>query len=177
MSCSLRLQLRLCTALRVPQPFRVLCGMGGKRAASIAFVCLFAVVLTARAAKDSIPTPAALAQLQDRAAHAKPQDQCYLYSELVHGLTQQAAAQIAADDTDRATATLRQIDQVAPLIQRNLAHDSKRLKDAQLLLQDTTYRLGQLLHLLSGEDRAAVQDTLKQLNQLNDELMTQVFKN
>jgi hypothetical protein len=138
---------------------------------------MFAVVVSARAApkKDSIPTPEALAQLQQRAAQAKPSEQCFLYSELVHGLTQQAAAQIAADDTGLATASIRQIDQVVPLIQHNLTRNSKRLKDSELLLQDTTYRLSQMLHLLDGDDQATVQDTLKQLDKLNDEMLTQVF--
>jgi hypothetical protein len=150
--------------------------MGENRAAFIAFVCLCAIVLPAHAApKESIPTPEALAQLQQRAAQAKPTDQCYLYTELVHSLSQQAAAQIAADDTAQATATIGQIDQIASLIQHNLTRNSKRLKDSELLLQDTTYRLGQILHLLSGDDRASVQDTLKQLNHLNDELLSQVW--
>ncbi len=143
---------------------------------SIAALSLFFLALPARAAaNESIPTPEALAQLELRAAHAKSREQSFLYTELVHGLTQQAAAQLAADDTDHATATLRQIDQDAHLIQCSLARYSKRLKDAQKLLHDTTYRLGQLLHLVSGDDRATVQDTIKQLNQLNDELLTQVF--
>jgi hypothetical protein len=51
------------------------------------------------------------------------------------------------------------------------------MKDAQKLLHDTTFRLGQLLHLVNGDDRATVQNALRQLNQLNDELLTQVFKN
>jgi hypothetical protein len=139
-------------------------------------MCLFAIVVAAHAApKETIPTPEALAQLQQRAAQAKPSEQCFLYTELVHGLAQQAAAQIASDDPEKATATLHQIDQVTPLIQHNLAHDSNRLKDAELLLQDTTYRLSQMLHLLNGDDRASVQDTLAQLNHLNGELLTQVF--
>ena len=143
---------------------------------SIAALSLFFLVLPARAAaNDSIPTPEALAQLELRAAQAKPREQSFLYTELVHGLTQQAAAQLAADDTDHATATLRQIDQDAQLIQRSLARNSNRLKDAQKLLHDTTFRLCQLLHLVSGDDRATVQDTLRQLNQLNDELLNQVF--
>lgn len=160
---------------RLPHPVRVFCGMGGKSTVAIVFMCLFAAVLPARAAKESIPTAEALARLEQRAAQAKPSEQCYLYSELVHGLTQQAAAQIAADDTGQATATIRHIDQIAPLIQHNLTRDSKRLKESELLLHDTTYRLGQLLHLLNGDDRASVQDTLKQLYHLNDELLTQVF--
>jgi hypothetical protein len=145
---------------------------------SIAALSLFFLALPARAAaNESIPTPEALARLELRAAQAKPREQCFLYAELVHGLTQQAAAQLAADDTEQGAATLRQIDQDAHLIQRSLAHNSNRMKDAQKLLHDTTYRLGQLLHLVSGDDRATVQDTLRQLNQLNDELLTQVFKN
>jgi hypothetical protein len=145
---------------------------------SIAVLSLFFLVLPARAAANqSIPTPEALARLEQRAAHAKPSEQCFLYTELVHGLTQQAAAQLAVDDTEQATATFKQIDQDAHLIQRSLARNSNRLKDAQKLLHDTTYRLGQLLHLVNGDDRATVQDTIKQLNQLNDEMLTQVFKN
>jgi hypothetical protein len=34
----------------------------------------------------------------------------------------------------------------------------------------------QLLHLVSGDDRVTIQETLKQLNQLNAEIFTQVFK-
>ena len=144
---------------------------------SIAALSLFFLALPARAAaNESIPTPEALARLEVRAAQAKPREQCFLYTELVHGLTQQAAALLAADDTEQATATLRQIDQDTQLIQRSLARNSNRLKDAQKLLHDTTFRLGQLLHLVSGDDRATVQETLKQLNQLNDELLNQVFK-
>ena len=143
---------------------------------SIAALSLFFLVLPARAAaNESIPTPEALARLEVRAAQAKPREQCFLYTELVHGLTQQATAQLADDDTEQAAATLKQIDQDAHLIQRSLARNSNRLKDAELLLHDTTYRLGQLLHPVSGYDRATVQNALKQLNQLNDELLNQVF--
>ena len=143
---------------------------------SIAVLSLFFLVLPARAAANqSIPTPEALARLEVRAAQAKPREQCFLYTELVHGLTQQAAAQLAVDDTEQATATFKQIDQDAHLIQRSLARNSNRLKDAEKLLHDTTYRLGQLLHLVNGDDRATVQETLRQLNHLNDELLNQVF--
>ena len=169
------LPLRSSSIPRVSHSFRILCGMNGMQSVSIAFFSLFFFVLPARAARESIPTPQALARLELRAAHAKPREQCFLYTELVHGLTQQAAAQLAAGDTDHAAATLRQIDQDAHLIQRSLAHNSDRLKDAEKLLHDTTFRLGQILHLVSGDDHATVEETLKLLNQLNDELLTQVF--
>jgi hypothetical protein len=45
-----------------------------------------------------------------------------------------------------------------------------------MLMNHTTYRLAQYLHLVSGDDQQTVKDTLKQLNQVNDELLTQVFQ-
>jgi phage terminase large subunit len=69
----------------------------------------------------------------------------------------------------------KQVNQFAHLIQVNLANDTKRLKNAEILMHHTTYRLAEFLHLVSGEDKATVQATLKQLDQVNDELLTQVF--
>ena len=42
-------------------------------------------------------------------------------------------------------------------------------------MHHTTYRLAQYLHLVSDDDRQTVQETLKQLNQVNDDLLAQVF--
>jgi len=44
------------------------------------------------------------------------------------------------------------------------------------MMHHTTYRLAEYLHLVSGDDKDTVQATLKQLDQVNDELLTQVFK-
>ena len=150
-------------------------------APTVAFACLglFATcfAVPARAAIDeSIPTAASLAQLEDRASHANPREQCFLYTELVHTMTELAGKQISAGDTDQAASTLKQVNQYAHLIQVSLARNTKRLKDAQELMHHTTYRLAQFLHLVSDDDRKNVQQTLKQLDQVNDQLLTQVFQ-
>src|SRR5208283_4390517 len=132
-----RLNRSIHSKMRVPHSFRVLCAMGGMRAVSIAFFSLFFFVLPAHAANESIPTPEALARLELRAAQAKPREQCFFYTELVHGLTHQAAAQLTADDTGHAAATLRQIDQDAQLIERGFAPGYNRLKPAELQRYDT----------------------------------------
>jgi hypothetical protein len=54
--------------------------------------------------------------------------------------------------------------------------DSKKLKDAELLIQRTSFRLKDILDEASFEDRQALEETLKQLNQVQAQLMTQVFK-
>jgi hypothetical protein len=57
-----------------------------------------------------------------------------------------------------------------------VADDSKKLKDAELLMRRTSFRLNDILSGASYEDRQALEATLKQLNQVQVQLMTQVFK-
>jgi hypothetical protein len=136
---------------------------------------ILALPLGAVAADEIIPTPDVLAQLEQRASQANPREQCFLYTQLVHTMTQKAGQEIAAGDTEQAAATLKKVNLYAHLIHLNLARDTRRLKDAEQLMHNTTYRLAQVMHLVSGPDRDTLQDTLKQLNQVNDELLTQVF--
>jgi hypothetical protein len=136
----------------------------------------FSLPSHASSADQQIPTPEILAQLEQRANEARPREQCFLYTELVHAMTAKAGKEISDGDTEQAAATLKQINRYAHLIHLNLAHDTKRLKNAEMLMHSTTYRLAEYLHLVSGDDKQTVQDTLKQLDQVNDELLTQVFQ-
>jgi hypothetical protein len=126
--------------------------------------------------KDSNPTPQALADLEQRANQAKPREQAFLYTELVHEMTEQAGRQISSGETEQAAITLKQVNRYAHLIHLNLARDTKQVKNAEMLMRSTTYRLGQFLHLVNGDDQKTVQDTLVQLDQVNEELLTQVFQ-
>jgi hypothetical protein len=138
-------------------------------------LCLTVPAHAASAADEAIPTPDVLAQLELRAAQANPREQVFLYTQLVHAMSQKAGKEIADGDTDQAAATLKKVNQYAHLIHINLARNAKKLKDAEELMHNTTYRLAQVLHLVSGEDKATVQETLKQLDQVNDEILAQVF--
>jgi hypothetical protein len=134
------------------------------------------IAIPAHAAKDKgTPTPEAIAQLEQRASQADPREQCFLYTELVHEMTEQAGRQISDGESEQAAATLRKINRYAHLIHVNLAHDTRRLKDAEVMMHNTTFKLAQFLHLVSGNDKDTVQATLTQLDQVNDELLTQVF--
>ena len=138
--------------------------------------CLAVTIpLHAAAIDESIPTPQSITELAQRAKDAKPREQCFLYTELVHQMTEKAGKEIVNGDTDQATATLKMVDQYAHMIHVSLASDTKRLKNAEELMHHTTYKLGEFLHLVSGEDKDTVQATLKQLDQVNDELLAQVF--
>ena len=117
----------------------------------------------------------ALNQLEQRAQQANPRDQCFLYTELVSAMTELAGKEMLNGDPDRASAMFKKIEHYAELIQMNLARDTKKLKNAEMLMHHTTYRLNEYLHSASSEDRPTLQATLKQLNKVQNDLLTQVF--
>ena len=118
---------------------------------------------------------AALAQLEIRADHAVPREQCFLYTELVEIYTDVAAKQLAAGDIEQASVSLKRVQTFAERIHMGLARDTKRLKDTEKRVHAASYRLGQFLRELSTEDKPVVESTLKQLEKVHDELLAQVF--
>ena len=125
---------------------------------------------------ENLPDAQALAQLEIRAQQAGPRDQCFLYTELVHTMTEIAGRQMLNGDIDKASDTLKKVNRYAQLIHMDLASNSKRLKNAEMLLHHTTYRLSEYLHKASGEDQDTLKVTLKQLDQVHAELLAEVFK-
>src|SRR5712692_7981901 len=116
---------------------------------------------------NNLPDAQALAQLELRAQQAGPRDQCFLYTELVHTMTEIAGRQMLAGDVDKASDTLQKINHYAQLIHLDLANNSKRIKNAEMLMHQTTYRLGEYLHRASSEDQATLKVKLKQLDQVH----------
>jgi len=124
---------------------------------------------------DDVMDAAALADLEARASHAQTSEQAFLYTELVHEYVEVAGKQVAAGDMDQATASLERVQTYADRIHANLGKSSKRVKNAEMLLHMATYKLTQLMHIISTEDSALLQATLKRLDKLHDELLQQVF--
>jgi hypothetical protein len=120
--------------------------------------------------------PTALASHQVKADQAQPRDRCFLYAKLVSQMTDLAGQQFHSGDSGRASETLKRVQLYAEEIHTGVANDSKKLKDAELLMQRTSFRLKDILNEASFEDRQALEATLKQLNQVQAQLMTQVFK-
>jgi hypothetical protein len=125
---------------------------------------------------DNLPNAQAVLALELRAQQANPRDQCFLYTELVHVMTEIAGKQMLDGDVDQATASLKKVNDYAKLIHMDLSSNSKRVKNAEELMHHTSYRLGEYLRKASNEDRDTLQATLKQLDQVHDELLAQVFK-
>ena len=145
--------------------------------------CLIvAVVLTATAVQayaggfdDKIPDMQAIQALETRASTAQPREQCFLYAQIVHQMTELSLRQYAAGDVEKATDLLKHVQQFAQKIHLSLADNDKRLKNAEILLSHTTFRLNEMLHSSSFEDRQVIQTTLSDVNQAQNEAMLQVF--
>jgi hypothetical protein len=124
---------------------------------------------------ENLPDSQTLSQLEIRAQQANPRDQCFLYTELVHTMTELAAKQLLDGDADAASATLKKVEHYAQLIHLGLSSDTKRLKNAEMLMHHTAYRLGDLVRAASSEDRPVLTATLKQLDQVQTEILLQLF--
>jgi hypothetical protein len=130
----------------------------------------------ALAVDEKLPDAQALQALQTRASQAQPREQCFLYAELVHDMTELAGKQLSAGEAERASDTLRAVQQYAAKIHMGVANDSKRLKNAEILMRHTAFRLKDILSSASLDDRPTLDATLKQLDQVQAEMMLQVFR-
>ena len=148
--------------MRLVFPVVVLC--------TLSLTCAYAPALSI----DNSPT--ALAELQTKADQAQPRDRCFLYAELVSQMADLASRQLDSGDSGQASETLKLVQRYTEKIHRGVADDSKKLRDAESLMRRTSFRIKGMLNKASYEDRPALELTLKQLNQIQTELMMQVFK-
>ena len=118
---------------------------------------------------------AGLAQLEVRAEHAAAREQCYLYTELVQAYIELAGHQISAGEMEQAFASMKRVQAFTDRAHTGMAKDSKRLKEAEMVVHAATYRLEQAMHAVSDEDRAVFEATMKQLNKVHEELLAQVI--
>ena len=117
-----------------------------------------------------------LTALAAKAEQATPKDRCYLYAELVSAMTERASQQLNAGDNSDAAATLKAIQEYTAKIHVDIANNSKKLKNAQIMMRHTAFRLKELMMNASLNDQPAFESTLKQLNQVQSQMMLAVFQ-
>ena len=114
--------------------------------------------------------------LAAKAAQATPKEQCYLYAQLVSAMTEIASRQVSAGDTAEASASLKSIQEYTEKIHSGISDNSKKLKDAQIMMRRTAFRLKELMRDGSFENQAAFEATLKELDQVQSQMMLAVFQ-
>jgi len=143
---------------------------------AISALSLTSFCVRAFAIDERIATPETMAALMAKADQALPKEQCFLYAEIVHQMTELAGQQMNAGDGGAASDTIKVVQKYAQKIHMGVAEDGKKMKNAEQLMRHTSYRLNDIMNAASYDDRQALQSTLKQLEQVQTELMMQVFK-
>ncbi len=145
-------------------------------------------LISTLAALALLPTPALLAAdrdfdpqhtltiLEGKVERAALRDQCYLYAELVQTMTEIASHQLLAGEPGDAAATLASVEHYAGLLDAGLARDTKKVKDAEILMRQTAFKLKESLNGAAAEDRPAVEHAIHQLDQVEAKMMQQIFE-
>ena len=146
------------------------------RLATVFALFLFLPGSVMLALDEHLPDEQSLSAMEAKAEHASLKDQAYLYAELTHAMTELASHQMATGDGEQASRSLAAVQKYAAKLHSNLAKDTKKLKDAEILMRHTAFRMKEVLGGSSADDRAVLELTLKQLDQVEAELMVQVFQ-
>jgi hypothetical protein len=141
-------------------------------------VAITALPLTFACAPKSVAddSPTAIAALQAKTDQAKPRDRCFLYAELVSQMTDLAGKQLSSGEYGEALESLRLVRRYADKTLLGVGDNSRKLKDAEMLMRHTSFRLEDILHQASYDDRRDLEETLKELYKVQTRLMMQVFK-
>jgi hypothetical protein len=144
--------------------------------AVLALLCCCSLPALASSPDDKPIDQQTIAALEARAAQAAPKEQCFLYAQLVHEMIEFSAHQYANGEVEQATSLLKRAQEFTHKIHAAVSMDDKKLKDAQILLRHTAFRLNELIHSAGSEDRPVMTETLTQLNAAQTETMLAVFK-
>jgi hypothetical protein len=139
--------------------------------------CLF-VVLTPNLALALNPATSdqKISDLESRAEKSQPQEQCYLFAELVSQMSEVVDQEIAAGESEKAAASLVKMESYAARIHGGLSPHNKKLKETEILIRHTAQRVDGMFHQASLEQQDVLHRTLIKLNALQAELMLSVFQ-
>jgi hypothetical protein len=135
-----------------------------------------ALLCPAAAHADNAPVDAAAMQtLLTKAQHAGLRDQCYLYAKLVHDGTEAAAQDMASGDREQAAHMLVAVEGYASALNDAMVENTKKLKEAEILLRESAFHLRSAMLASTLEDRPAIASALKSIEAAESKTMIAVF--
>jgi len=146
----------------------------GRSALAVSLLIL-ALPVCARAAKSQPPNADSIAALQAKIDDAQPSERCFLYAKLIHQMTEFSLIQHASGNVNKTNALLEQIKATARKLHLSVSENDKRLKNAEILLRRTAFRLKDLLHASDYSERHQVEQALVQVNKADDATLKQLF--
>ena len=116
-----------------------------------------------------------LSTMEGKAAVAEPRERCFLYTELLHEWTELAGRNLAAGDDSAAALAMQHADSNAAKLKEAISRDSKRLKNAELLLEHSVHRLSDMVRVATMDQHDAMQAVLRHVSSVHDDLLAAVF--
>lgn len=116
-----------------------------------------------------------LTHMEQQAAQANPRERCYRYAEVLAALTELEGQQITAGQEADARATMLQMNEVAAKVQAEAVGNAKKLKDTEMVLERTTRRVSDMVHVAGYEQESALRATLQHLNAVHTTVLGMVF--
>ncbi|HEU5351872.1 MAG TPA: hypothetical protein VFU55_09760 [Terracidiphilus sp.] len=144
--------------------------------AALLAVPLLAFPTCALGLDDTGPTEQSITELQQKLETAEPGEQCFLYAELIHDMTEMSVQQYSQGHDGKANALLRQVQALTHKLHLTMAENDKRLKKTEILLRRTVFRLNEMMHDSGYQDRKVLAATLATVSQADQDAMLQVFK-
>lgn len=138
-------------------------------------LALTAIPVRAASSDQTPPEQQAIEALEAKANEAKPRDRCFLYAQLMHRMTEFSMRLYAAGNVTKATSLLKQIQQLSRKVHFSVSQNDKRLKNAEILLSRTTFRLTEMLHSSDYQDRPLIRQTIADVNQAQNAALMEVF--
>lgn len=129
----------------------------------------------AAAVEERLIDVSTLSDMENRAAAAEPRDRCYLYTELLHNWTELASRELTAGNDEAAKTAMEHADANAAKLKTAIARDSKRLKNAELMLEHSVHRLSDMMRATTMDQREVMQAVLRHVSSVHDDVLAAVF--
>jgi hypothetical protein len=113
--------------------------------------------------------------LIQKAKSAEQRDRCYLYARAVRLTADLAEAQVASGDREAANRALLSLESYTSSLETGLSGKDKKLKDAEILLRESAFRLKAAMLGASIDDRPAMASALEHVNAAESQVMGAVF--
>ena len=142
----------------------------------IPLVLILSALPLGAASHEVASDPQAIAELEARANQADPRERCFLYAQLIYNITELSVKKFAAGQVEAAAGLLRQVQSTAKKIHHGKDTRDKKLKNAEILLNQSSFRLNELLRSNGYADRELVEQTLADVNHAQNETMMRLFE-
>lgn len=140
-----------------------------------AIVALIPGSLTSSASGKKILDRQQLANLETKAAEARPDEQGCLYAKLVDSTAEFITVQMQTGKDMEAYTSLKSVQSYASKIDMSSVRKTRKIKNTELRIRHAVFQLKGLLFGASLEERPTLEATLNELNKLQEKLMLQVF--